>query len=172
MRKLKGSKVNLLLLFLCWFSISIASHVLAYETKVISWKDAHKYYGQYVTVEGKIVGTYNSGKVCFLNFNSNWKEGFTAVIFASDFYKFPPQPEEYYKNKTVRVTGTIKEYKGKPEIILKDPSQIEIVKKTKNIFEKGGENNLIKEYNSLNEEGKKLFREFLEFLVKKYPKGK
>lgn len=98
------------------------------DVDVISWLDAAKYYGQIRTVEGKIVASNSTGKVCFLNFHKDWRRYFTAVIFASDFNKFPAHPEEYYLNRTVRVKGLIKEYRGKPEIILKSPSQIEIVK--------------------------------------------
>ncbi|MBI3009048.1 MAG: thermonuclease family protein, partial [Candidatus Omnitrophica bacterium] len=57
----------------------------------------------------------------------NYKGHFTAVIFAKDFARFPPNPERYYLNKTVRVTGKIQEYGNKPEIIVKDPSQVEII---------------------------------------------
>ncbi|MEO0129185.1 MAG: thermonuclease family protein [candidate division WOR-3 bacterium] len=96
--------------------------------EVISYLDANKYYGKIKTVEGTIVLTNNTGKVCFLNFHKDWKRHFTAVIFASDFDKFPKNPEDYYLNRKVRVTGLIKEYNGKPEIILKSPSQIQIVK--------------------------------------------
>ena len=97
------------------------------DKDVVSWKDADRYYGKIKTVEGKIVDTHNSGKACFLNFHSNWKVDFTAVIFSSDFYKFPSNPEDYYYGKKVRVKGLIKEYQGKPEIILKSPSQIEVI---------------------------------------------
>jgi micrococcal nuclease len=94
---------------------------------VISWRDAEQYYGQTRTVEGKIVASNNTGKVCFLNFHKDWRRYFTAVIFASDFDVFPAHPEDHYLNRVVRVKGLIKEYRGKPEIILKSPSQIEIV---------------------------------------------
>ncbi len=97
------------------------------DADVVSWKDADKYYGQTRTVEGKIVASNNTGKVCFLNFHKNWRRYFTAVIFASDFNKFPAHPEDHYLNRVVRVTGLIKEYRGKPEIILKSPDQIEIL---------------------------------------------
>jgi micrococcal nuclease len=96
--------------------------------QVISWQDAAKHYGAYATVEGTIVATHNSGKACFLNFHPDYKRYFTAVIFASAFPRFPANPENYYYGKKVRVSGNIKEYKGKPEIILNDPSQIEILK--------------------------------------------
>ena len=95
---------------------------------VISWRDAARHYGEHATVEGTIVATHNSGKACFLNFHPDYKRYFTAVIFASAFSRFPKNPENYYYGKTVRVTGYIKEYKGKPEIILNEPSQIEILK--------------------------------------------
>ena len=98
---------------------------ITYE--IISWRDAAKYYGQTKIVEGKIILSNNTGKVCFLNFHKNWRIYFTAVIFASDFNRFPSNPEDYYLNRKVRVKGLIKEYKGKPEIILKSPSQIEII---------------------------------------------
>jgi DNA/RNA endonuclease YhcR with UshA esterase domain len=96
--------------------------------QVISWQDAGKHYGKYTTVEGTIVVTHNSGKACFLNFHPDYKRYFTAVIFASAFSRFPVNPENYYYGKKVRVSGNIKEYEGKPEIILNDPSQIEILK--------------------------------------------
>jgi len=96
--------------------------------QVISWQDAAKHYEEYTTVEGTIVVTHNSGKACFLNFHPDYKRYFTAVIFASDFSRFPANPENYYYGKRIRVTGYIKEYKGKPEIILNDPSQIEVLK--------------------------------------------
>lgn len=98
------------------------------EQEIISWKHAGKYYGRIKTVEGTVVATYSTGKVCFLNFHQDYKRHFTAVIFAGDFHKFPSCPEDYYLYKKVQVTGLIKKYKGKPEIILKSPSQIEIIK--------------------------------------------
>ncbi len=98
---------------------------ITYE--IISWRDAAQYYGQTKTVEGKIVVSNNTGKVCFLNFHKNWKKYFTAVIFSSDFNRFPARPEDHYLNRKVRVKGLIKEYNGKPEIILKSSAQIEII---------------------------------------------
>lgn len=93
----------------------------------ISWKDAASHYGKYMTVEGTIVSGKCLPKVCFLNFDQNYKTTFTAVIFTSDLSKFPANPDLFYRNKKVQVTGTIKEYKGKPEIILKEADQIKIV---------------------------------------------
>jgi len=99
----------------------------AFADNTVSWKDAANHYGKYMTVEGTIVSTKCFPKVCFLNFDKNYKTTFTAVIFASDLPKFPSNPDQYYLNKKVKVTGTIKEYKGKPEIIVKEQDQIKII---------------------------------------------
>jgi len=90
---------------------------------------AGKYVSKKVIVEGKIVDTYRHLKsnTVFLNFEKPYpNQCFTAVIFSSDLYKFVQNPEDYYLNKTIRIVGEIKEYKGRPEIILKDPDQIEV----------------------------------------------
>ncbi len=94
---------------------------------VISWREAGRYYGRTMTVEGTVVATYNSGKAIFLNFHPDWRTHFTAVIFVSDARRFPAPPERHYLNRKVRVTGPIQEYRGKPEIIVRKPDQIELV---------------------------------------------
>ncbi len=98
--------------------------------KVIGACQAGNYYGKEVIVEGQIASTYRSKtNTVFLNFEKPYPNHcFTGVIFSSDQYKFVEYPEKYYSDKTVRIRGTIKEYKGKPEIILKDSSQIEVCK--------------------------------------------
>ncbi len=95
---------------------------------IVSWKDVHNHYGEEVTVQGKVVRAYNSGKACFLNFHQDWKKHFTAVIFAKNFNKFPKLPEILYINKEVRVTGLVKKYRDAPEIIVNGPEQIKTIK--------------------------------------------
>lgn len=97
------------------------------QVKVISWKEAGNYYNQSVWVRGTVVAAHNSSRVCFLNFHRNWRRYFTVVIFASDFHRFPEPPEKLYLNREVRVYGRIREYQGKPEIIVERPEQIEII---------------------------------------------
>jgi len=94
----------------------------------ISWESAGKHMGKRVTVQGTIVRGYNSGKACFLNFHRNFTRYMSLTIFKNALRKFPFQPEKYYLNKTVRVKGKIKMYKGRPEIVVESPRQIEVVK--------------------------------------------
>ncbi|MFH1259246.1 MAG: thermonuclease family protein [Elusimicrobiota bacterium] len=98
--------------------------------KVVGAYQSGNYYGREVIVEGKVVGAYRSKtNIVFLNFDKTYpNQYFVGVIFSSDQYKFVEAPEKYYAGKTVRIKGKIKEYRGKPEIIIKDPSQIEIGK--------------------------------------------
>lgn len=95
---------------------------------LVSWVNADKYVGRLVAVEGDVVATYNSGKVCHLNFHEDYRHYFSVAIFSQDFRKFPPRPEDYYLKRHVRVTGVVKSYKGAPEIVASDSGQIEVVK--------------------------------------------
>ncbi len=94
----------------------------------ISWESAGNYIGKRVTVQGTITRSYNSGSACFLNFHRNFTRYMSLVIFKNALGKFPFQPEKFYLNKTVRVRGKIKQHKGRPEIVLNSPKQIQVTK--------------------------------------------
>ncbi|MCX7833764.1 MAG: hypothetical protein N2490_06100 [Ignavibacteria bacterium] len=99
------------------------------DLKVIKACYAHNFIGSNAIVEGKVVGTYRSSKGhVFLNFEQAYpNQCFTAVIFYSSMKNFGGFfNEKQYVGKTVQVTGFIKEYKGKPEIIVNFPEQIKI----------------------------------------------
>jgi hypothetical protein len=40
--------------------------------------------------------------------------------------QFPEAPEKYYLDKNICVTGKLEFYKGRPEIKVKGPNQIEV----------------------------------------------
>lgn len=94
--------------------------------KVYGFREAGKHYNEWGVVEGKIVDTYRytKGGIIFLNFHQDHDRYFTAVIFKGDWDKFPWPPEQFLLNRNVWIIGNIKEYNGKPEIIINDPSQI------------------------------------------------
>lgn len=97
------------------------------DSGVISWVNADEHMGELAIVEGTVVRTYQSDKVLFINFAEDYRNTFSVAIFATDLGRFPPDAKNHYLNKTVRVTGLIKEYRGAPEMIVNDPEQIEIV---------------------------------------------
>lgn len=95
-----------------------------------------------VTVEGVMVRTYHAknskGQPTFLDFHDPYEGYFKCIIWKEDrqtgepirdkfIQAFPPNPETYFLNKKVRMEGKIEIYKGDPEIVLYDPSQIWIV---------------------------------------------
>jgi len=95
---------------------------------VIPWESAGKFVGKRVTVQGKIVRGFNSGAACFLNFHRNFTRYMSLVIFQNSFHRFPFHPEEHYLNKVIQVRGKIREYEGRPEMVVESPRQIKIVK--------------------------------------------
>ena len=93
----------------------------------IAWQDAAAYAGQTVTIAGQVVDTYQSDKVVFLNFAKEYATTFKVVIFADAWPSFPAPPADYYRAKTIRVTGQVKMYQNAPEIIVDRPDQIELM---------------------------------------------
>jgi DNA/RNA endonuclease YhcR with UshA esterase domain len=70
-----------------------------------------------------------NGQPCLLNMGGSYPSNpFTFVIFGESRVKFPYKPEEYLVNKQVCVTGEIKSYRDKPQIVVDDPKQVEVKK--------------------------------------------
>ncbi|MDP6849664.1 MAG: hypothetical protein QGH51_05435 [Planctomycetota bacterium] len=101
--------------------------VLEEPVATVSWERAPQYMGKVVIAEGKVVGSHNSGRACFLNFKEEWRGQFHVVIFARNFADFPESPELYYLNKTVRVQGKVGKHRGAPQIVVNNPDQISVV---------------------------------------------
>jgi OB-fold nucleic acid binding domain. len=121
--------VSLLLVVVPTFSEAIEQRKWkSSDEGVISYLDVGKYINQTKTVEGKIVKTYRyvKGDIIFLNFHDPHEGYFTAIIWKDDWGNFSFAPEDYYKGKEVRVTGKIVEHKTSPEIVVRNPSQIEV----------------------------------------------
>ena len=108
-----------------WTSLPIA------QEQSIKPADAGKYIGEKKTICGVVASaTYavrTKGQPTFLNLDQAYpNQIFTVLIWGSDRKKFNDPPETAYKGKTICVTGTIKSFRGKPEIIVRDPTQINI----------------------------------------------
>ena len=120
--------INAVLLILCFLIIASAS--IAQEQS-IKPTEAQKFIGEKKTVCGMVASaTYanrTKGQPIFLNLDQPYpNQIFTVVIWGSDRKNFSNPPETFYKGKTICVTGEIKSFKGKPQIIVHDPSQINV----------------------------------------------
>jgi DNA/RNA endonuclease YhcR with UshA esterase domain len=103
----------------------------AYSSDIISPEEAIKHIGEQCTVCGHVASSHfayrSKGQPTFLNLSRPYpNQIFTVLIWGSDRKNFSNSPEDYYKNQRICVTGTIQQYKGTPEIIVKNPAQIKI----------------------------------------------
>jgi DNA/RNA endonuclease YhcR with UshA esterase domain len=101
--------------------------------KPITPAEAAKQLDKKVTVE-MVVKSAGKGKgVFFLNSEEDYKsdKNFTGFISKDGAQKFQEakidDPAAHFKGKTVRITVTVKLYRDKPEIVVDDPKQVEIV---------------------------------------------
>jgi S1/P1 Nuclease len=93
--------------------------------KTIGTSEAHKYYDETMVVTGKVVQITVRPNITFINLDESGPNSpFTAVIFPDNAGKF--KDLEKIKNQSVEISGTITEYRGKPEIILEGPDQIKV----------------------------------------------
>jgi hypothetical protein len=109
-------------------SAALAGSALAANAASISPEDAAKHVGEDATVCGLVASakyvSQSKGGPTFLDFGKPYPNSiFVALILGSDRAKFGT-PEKELQGKQVCVTGKIRLYEGKPEIILSDPKQL------------------------------------------------
>jgi len=107
-------------LFLFCFSSSYSQNVSPAQAK--------DYVGKKTTVCGEVFGSYHStktkGQPTFLDMGGKYPAStFTILIWGDDLSKFSYDIKSL-EGKNICVTGVIKEYKGKPEVIVYGPDQI------------------------------------------------
>lgn len=115
---------NLLILFavLCFTQISCS--------QTVPLDSVANYEGKTITVCSKVIGTHVTNgekKTTYLNFGKPYPNNtLTVVIFEKDLPNFKYTPAEFLKEKEVCITGEVKMYKGKPEILVSKEKQIEV----------------------------------------------
>jgi hypothetical protein len=111
-------------------SISILTLIFAqisFGQKSISIDSVKNYLGEKVSVCSKVYGIKSTDKVTFINLGAAYPNSpLTIVIFAKDLVNFKETPSSLYTDKNICVTGTLKDYNGKPEIIISKPDEIAI----------------------------------------------
>jgi len=96
----------------------------------IAAADAGEHVGEYVTVVGRVANVFTSrpGNT-FLNFGAaHPNQIFSATIFERYAEAFADKFDDVHdlEGKHVRITGKVRLYQGKPQIILESPSQLEV----------------------------------------------
>jgi len=94
-----------------------------YSQDTITPNDANKYIGKNVIIIGTIDQITHTTKAIYLNMGGFYpKNTFAAVIFSKNFDNF--KDIDTFLKKEVYISGMIKEFNDKPEIILESKDQI------------------------------------------------
>jgi hypothetical protein len=122
------------------FARSIAVSVVAFGIGVtlaaepqeaIKPSEAGAHAGKHRTVCGRVASASfvpgRTGRPTFLNLDRpHPHQIFTVLIWGRNRAKFPSPPEQLYRNTQICVSGVIDAYKGLPQIVVDDPSQISL----------------------------------------------
>jgi hypothetical protein len=100
------------------------------QTK-INLDEVKQHIGDSVAVCGKVFGgrflESSNGTPTLINVGGAYpNELLTVVIFGTDRTKFKDKPEDSWKDKNICVKGKISEFRGKPQIVISDPAQVEL----------------------------------------------
>ncbi|MGZ3914645.1 MAG: hypothetical protein ACXVB3_13005, partial [Flavisolibacter sp.] len=100
--------------------------------KTIDLKEVSLHVGDSVLVTGKVYSTRYletaQGGPTLLNLGAAYPDQLlTLVIYAADRPHFPEAPESYFRDKTVRVTGKVVLFRNKPQIVISQAKEIEII---------------------------------------------
>ncbi|MBZ0201715.1 MAG: nucleotide-binding protein [Ignavibacteria bacterium] len=103
----------LFLMFIC---------VSSYSQDTVSSKDAKSFIGETKIVKGLVAGVFVSNKgTVLINFDEDHPNStFVGVIKVASSIDYA----NIKKGVTLAISGKIEDYKGKPEIIITDQSQI------------------------------------------------
>lgn len=122
--QMKSPRILSVVLFLILCSCGHA------DAQGLTASEARAHIGEKTTVCGKVASatyaTRSRGKPTFLNLDKPFPNHiFTAVIFDDYRGRFSYAPE-MLKGRHICVTGLIETHKGKPQIKVRDPSQIDL----------------------------------------------
>ncbi len=82
--------------------------------------------GEDKIVEGTVTAAERETNVVRLHLGKAPQEMAVSLIIGL-LNTFPRAPEQYYLGKTVRVAGTIRSFRGTPEMIIRDAGDIQVV---------------------------------------------
>lgn len=110
-------------------ALLVAAAFKCFSQTKIEAKDAAKHLNETVTICDKIAdGKYfGNSQTTLLNVGGvHPNELLTLVIKGDDRKKFSDDPEKLFTNKKVCITGKVIDFKGRPEIVITEASQITI----------------------------------------------
>lgn len=86
---------------------------------------AAQHYDELMTVTGRVAQVTVRPTIAFINLDRPYPNSpFTAIIHSDATNRFGDLKS--LKGRAVEITGTIKEYRNKPEIVLRNPDQLSV----------------------------------------------
>lgn len=112
-------------------ALALAGPLVADAQDFITPTEAEAHVGKQRTVCGRVASTtfvmQSRGQPTFLNLDRPYPNHiFTVVIWEQIRPKFQTPPENFYRGKQICVTGLISTYRGVPQIVVDEPSQISL----------------------------------------------
>jgi len=108
-------------------ALAAASGVAGAATPpVVPWREAATRVGQVVTIEGEVVRARVVGDTHVLEFGDE-PDAFRVVLLIPLLSSAPSDPARAYGGRRVRATGRVQRFKGRTEMVLRSPDQIEIL---------------------------------------------
>jgi S1/P1 Nuclease len=84
--------------------------------------------GKNVTICERVFNVKSSPTITQINIGGKYPNTpLTIVIFAKNYANFKAPLEDLFKDKNVCVKGVIKEYQGKPQIVVEKPADISVI---------------------------------------------
>ena len=150
----------------CWTALMFHSALQVHAEPImemdegiltIHWSDADQAIGDVVYICGKIINVSNIGRITFLNFDEQRSANIAGVVFRDKYQNFSGDLKDLYQGKLVKIRGQITTFRDRPQIVVSDPEQIEIVKELpetvvprKKTWEAGQNQIVVATYNLLN----------------------
>lgn len=93
----------------------------------IPWNEAGNHTGENATVEGDVAAASSTPDELVLEFAPGDASAFRVVLIIPMMTDLPRFPERLYQGKRIRASGVVRRFRGRPEMVLRTPGQIEIV---------------------------------------------
>jgi hypothetical protein len=117
-------------IWLTWLLLTLGSVSRAASPDgAISASVAPLFVGEEKIVEGKVTAAERDANVVHLRFGAA-PQALTVSLVIGLLSDFPRDPEHYYLGQAVRVVGTIRSFKDRPEIVIHDPANIKLIATT------------------------------------------
>jgi hypothetical protein len=107
--------------------VTLAGVALAAQPRVVAWRDAAQYVGEVVTVEGHAVDARAEPGMYVIEFAPDDPKALRAVLVVGILSSAPRHLERRWRGRDVRVTGPVRRFAGRPEIVIRDPDLVQVV---------------------------------------------